>query len=518
MDKPQILKGFRDYFDHELILRNKIIDCLKDNALKYQFKQMDTPALEYASNLLAGGQELKKQLYKFTDNGNRSVCLRYDLTMSLARFMLEHKNKISLPFKRCQIGKVWRAEKPQKGRFREFYQADVDILGIDSLRSDIEIIIVLSDSLISFLKNNYSSISITFGIGSRNILSNLIKCFFFIDFIEHNLKQDQAINEILVIIDKMKKLGSNKIAQLLKSTLQKTQNLTIFSSDQTNLQLKAKKNIDQRVDEFLKIISSDDCIHVSNFFEKFYSDQDEKFINVNQEINRLRDLLGFLTNYYKNCKCVNFKLDLSLARGLDYYTGIIFETFIDDNHSYGSICSGGRYIYDLAVKSKNDNKLHGVGGSIGIDRFVAFLHDFSQKNHQESNQINQQKSLLKNHNHLYLISDFTKITVDFLLNFYLICNLMRTKGLIVDYSIKPMKLSKQYQKAAKSQAKFAVFIKDKCFFDQKLSLDDCLLDVKDLTSKQILNYEQTNKNYAEDKRHFNIKLKDLMDIIANKQF
>lgn len=332
MIEPVILKGFRDSLPKEEIPKRKIINRLEEAFQSYGFVPIDTPVLEYTSVLLGkGGGETDKQVFHFLDNGGREVAMRFDLTVPFARFLASHSNELSLPFKRYHINKVWRGEKPQKGRYREFIQCDFDIVGVDNAQSDYEILSMMDYSFRLLGINNYS-----FHLSHRGLFNTFLEK---IGVKEHSV-------EILRSVDKIRKIGRDEVKASLTS---------ILSSS-----LKA--------DLILSFITSGENSDFLSTLEKL----EALCGGVNEYSSRLREIYSILSDMGKE---KNFVLDPTITRGLDYYTGIVYETFLTDLPSLGSVCSGGRY-NDLASLYTKE-RIPGVGSSIGLDRLLAGLEELN---------------------------------------------------------------------------------------------------------------------------------------------
>ena len=330
------LKGFRDYLPQQALQRKHIQDRIWFNAQQAGFLPIDTPVLEYAETLLGtGGQETDKEVYRFTDHGKRAVALRFDLTVPFARFVAENFADLTFPFKKVQIGHSWRGENPQKGRYREFCQADLDIVGVDSLAADVEVLSCLLRNLEELVP-----VPFTMAIGHRIVLSQLIKLC---------LPQLDAGGEgrTLIALDKLVKIGEPAVKLLI---------LAIDGAHSAG------------VDDLLALLQSRDV----------QGDTDLNLLKLRlvdhpaglAEIDRL-DASIQLLRVLLHGKQSKVRLDLSIARGLGYYTGIVFETTIDDLDGFGSIASGGRYNGLLSRFSSQE--LPGIGGSIGVDRLLAAL-------------------------------------------------------------------------------------------------------------------------------------------------
>lgn len=339
MIEPTILKGFRDSLPKEEIPKKKIIRRLEEGFEAYGFVPIDTPVLEYSSVLLGkGGGETDKQVFSFQDNGKRDVAMRFDLTVPFARFLASHLSEIALPFKRYHINKVWRGEKPQKGRYREFIQCDFDIVGVDNSQSDYEILSMMDYSFSLLGITNY-----TFHISHRGLFNS---------FLEKLGVKEHSI-EILRAVDKLRKIGKESVKTLL---------LELLSSE-------------EKADRILSYILSGENSSFTETLNKLVSLIGEE----NESSTRLREIYRLLEETKISS---HFVLDPSITRGLDYYTGIVYETFLDDLPSLGSVCSGGRY-NDLASLYTKE-KLPGVGSSIGLDRLLSGLEELKSPLLEES--------------------------------------------------------------------------------------------------------------------------------------
>ena len=330
--KPKTLPGFMELLPKEQILFNKIKDTIQRTYEKYGFLPLDTPIIEDANVLLAkAGGETEKQIYRF-NKGENDLALRFDLTVPLAKYVTEYYDKISFPFKRYQIGKVYRGEKPQRGRYREFYQCDIDIIGDGNLSIviDAELPLVIYD-IFSELKFG----DFTICINNRKLLNGL--------FSSLNLQEKNA--EILRIIDKIEKIGENSVKREL---------LEFATEEQINKIIEFIKidgNNEEKIEKLENLGISDDIF--------------------NKGLNELKELIKYIGLFGMPDK--NYKIDLTIARGLDYYTGTVFETFLNKYKNLGSICSGGRY--DDLASYYTDKKMPGVGISIGLSRLFFQLID-----------------------------------------------------------------------------------------------------------------------------------------------
>ncbi len=324
---PTIPKGTRDFSQIEMIRRNYIFDTIKSIFQRYGFLPIETPAMENLTTLLGKyGDEGDKLLFKImnsgekANDGNPEKGLRYDLTVPFARFVVQHQNDIVFPFKRYQIQPVWRADRPQKGRYREFYQCDVDVVGSDSLMNEVELIQIVDEVFRAL------NINVTLKINNRKILAGIAET---IGAAEH-------IIDITVAIDKIEKIGI----------------------DNVNAELQSKELTQESIEKlqpFLKIVGSRD--------EKLEFLKNNLQNEVGQlGISELSKTFAYVDSLNLN---LNIELDLTLARGLNYYTGAIFEVKANDVE-IGSITGGGRY--DDLTGIFGAKGLSGVGISFGADR------------------------------------------------------------------------------------------------------------------------------------------------------
>ncbi len=329
MIEPAVLKGFRDSLPKEEIPKKRIIRKLEDVFSSYGFVPIDTPVLEYTEVLLGkGGGETDKQIFRFSDNGGRDVAMRFDLTVPFARFLAQHQAELGTPFKRYHINKVWRGENPQKGRYREFIQCDFDIVGPDNAESDAEILMMMNRSFSSLGIDGY-----TFHLSHRGMFNTFLQS---IDETGHSV-------DILRTVDKLRKIGKDETRKLLAE----------ITGDEG------------KADRILSFISADE-----GSFMKTLEKLEDISGGRSEASERMRAIYSILES---TGIASSFVFDPSITRGLDYYTGLVYETFLDKLPSLGSVCSGGRY-NDLASLYTKE-KLPGVGSSIGLDRLMAGLEE-----------------------------------------------------------------------------------------------------------------------------------------------
>lgn len=325
--QPKILKGFRDFLPESEIQRSLLIEKLTKTFRSYGFVPIDTPVLEYSEILLRKSNgETEKQVFRFEDNGKRDVAMRFDLTVPFARFVAEHKDELYFPFKRYHIAKVWRGEKPQAGRYREFYQCDFDMVGSDSASSDFEILSLMKSALSEIGVDN-----ITIKVNHRGIFNAFLE----------KLGLSEKSEDVLRIVDKLAKIGE----------------------EQVTLQLNEITQDENKSKEILTFIAGkDDFDSTLELISSMAGEKANPFVERMKDIRQMMKASGIDSTYV---------LDPSITRGLDYYTGVVYETFLNDLPSIGSVCSGGRYDNLAGLYMKE--KISGVGSSIGLDRLIAGL-------------------------------------------------------------------------------------------------------------------------------------------------
>lgn len=330
--KPSILPGFMELIPSEQILFNKMKDTIRKNYEKFGFLPIDTPVIEKAEVLLAkGGGETEKQIYSF-QKGDTDLALRFDLTVPLARYVAQHYSELTFPFRRYHIGKVYRGEKAQRGRFREFYQCDIDIIGNGSLD------IINDAEMPGIIYSTFRDLgfdAFTIKINNRKVLKG---------FFQHLGIEDSQ--EVLRSIDKLEKIGESGVIKELED---KGLNKDIIDEVINFISIKGSN---------LEIIESLKGLNIDNEIFKLGVEELEL-------VNRYVGIFGVPEE--------NFTIDLTIARGLDYYTGTVYETFLNDYPNIGSICSGGRY--DDLAGFYTKQKLPGVGVSIGLTRLFYQLNE-----------------------------------------------------------------------------------------------------------------------------------------------
>ena len=333
--EPRTLSGFMELLPSEQILFNQMKEKIQKTYEKFGFLPLDTPVIESAEVLLAkAGGETEKQIYRF-QKGDNDLALRFDLTVPLAKYVAKNYGNLSFPFRRYQIGKVYRGERAQKGRYREFYQCDIDIIGDGELDliNDAEI-----PSIIYTLFKELGFNDFTIKINNRKILNGLFE----------SVEQKENSAEILRIIDKIEKIGKEAVIEEF--------NKLGLKEDQIN-----------KIISFIEITGSSD--------EKI-----EKLENLGITNETYVKGVNELKTVVQNVRLFgvpdsNFMVDLTIARGLDYYTGTVYETFLNEYRELGSVCSGGRY--ENLAEYYTDKSLPGVGISIGLTRFFYKLNELN---------------------------------------------------------------------------------------------------------------------------------------------
>ena len=427
--EPKTLPGFMELLPNKQIAFNKIVDKIRNVYERYGFLPLDTPIIEHAEVLLAkAGGETEKQIYRF-EKGENDLALRFDLTVPLAKYVSMNHNELSFPFRRYQIGKVYRGEKPQKGRYREFYQCDIDIIG------DGELNILHDAEMPSIIYSIFKELNFgefTVHINNRKILNGLFE----------DLELTEKSADILKIIDKIAKIGNEAvIEELVKLSIseEKIEKIMKF--------ILIKGNNKEKIEELLKL-----------------GIENELFMKGTEELKQVIEGTKLFGVPEKNVE-----IDLSIARGLDYYTGTVYETFLDEYPKLGSICSGGRY--ENLAEYYTEKSLPGVGISIGLTRL---FYKLDEMNFIEENQSS--------------ISDVLVMSADDKIDgIFEIATDLRNSGINTEVYMNNKKLKAKFKYADKLQIPYVIIIGEN------------EINTNTLTLKNMKTGEQLNLNIEEAK-------------------
>lgn len=421
--KPATLPGFLELLPQDQILFNEIKDVIRKTYENYGFVPIETPLIERSEILLAkGGGETEKQIYRFT-KGDTDMALRFDLTVPLARYVAQHFSELTFPFRRYHIGKVYRGEKSQRGRFREFYQCDVDIIGNGKLSViyDAEIVSIIYSAFKNLGFDNF-----TIRVNNRKILNGF--------FGSLNIEDT---TEVLRAVDKLEKIGEKGVVSELSK---------LGLSNDTSYEIL----------KFVKIKGTNEeklaSLKALNLTSAMFKEGIEEL----EKVTEYAEAFGV--------PAANYSIDLTIARGLDYYTGTVYETFLDDYPEIGSVCSGGRY--ENLAEYYTTQKLPGVGVSIGLTRLFYQL---------------KEAGLLKEDSPI----TFTKVLVipmeeKFNLNAIKVANTLRANGIVSEIHFEDVKISKKLSYANNLKIPYVIFIGEEETENNKVSLKDMKSGVQKL--------------------------------------
>jgi histidyl-tRNA synthetase len=400
--QPRTLKGFRDYLPVTMAAREHVVEVARTVYRSFGFAPIETPALEYSEILFGkGGDESDRQMYRFQDNGGRDVAMRFDLTVPLARFAAQHVGTIGTPFKRYQVGPVWRGENTQRGRYREFVQFDFDTIGTESLVADVETLVVVHDL---FAALDISDFKIHFN--NRDLLNGLLEKLGLID-------QSAAV---LRALDKLSKIGAAGVRAELYSKAAATE----VQADSILVLAELEGTNDEVLEALPAIVG----------------DSPQALVG----LAGIRTVLDGVRA--AGVAEFRFRLDVSIARGLAYYTGTVFETFLDDLPGIGSVCSGGRY--DDLASLYTKQRLPGIGGSLGVDRLIAAM--------EELNLVDDRGATAD-----VFIPYFSKERIN---DYLALAEKLRNDGMSVELYPEPRKLGAQMKYADRRGHRLAIVIGD----------------------------------------------------------
>lgn len=410
--KPSILPGFMELLPADQIVFNKMKDTIRHNYEKFGFIPLDTPTIEKSEILLAkGGGETEKQIYRF-NKGNTDLSLRFDLTVPLARYVSQHFSDLNFPFRRYHISKVFRGERNQKGRFREFYQCDIDIIGNGSLSiiNDAEIPSIIYQT---FRELGFEDFTIR--INNRKVLNG---------FFEGIDVEDRK--GVLRAIDKIEKIGEDGVRKELQelgledSKIDKIINFINIKGTKSEV-IKSLKELDIENDVF------------------------------KEGVYELEKVVHYIKSF--NVPDKNYKIDLTIARGLDYYTGTVYETVLNNYPQIGSVCSGGRY--DNLAEHYTNQKLPGVGISIGLTRLFYQLREAKIIGENASSTLSQALVIP--------VGDTMEYSIK-------VANELRENEIISELYLEDTKIGKKFAYADKLKIPYVILIGEDELKEQKVSV------------------------------------------------
>lgn len=393
------LSGFRDMLAEQMIPRQGMIETIRSIYETYGFVPLDTPAIERHETLTGKyGEEGEKLMYSFEDHGGRKLALRYDLTVPLARVVAQHESELSMPYKRYQIGNVWRGESPQAGRYREFMQFDADIVGTGSVIADAEVVAMMSDTMVALEADALVRVN------NRRLLDGLMK--------KVGIGREVDARELIGIIDKVEKTSISEALVRTEASFGARTAETV--SDYLDIPGSTMERV-QALDRLLG-----DC-----------PEGQEGLENIRQVFSIL-EKAGYSEN--------RIVFDQKIARGLDYYTGIIYETVLNPLPKIGSVCSGGRF--DNLIATLGGPDLPAVGTSVGVDRLFAALSELGL--------IKSARTKSK-----VLVANFGEDSAG---DYMQIASQLRRKGVATEIYYDPDKLKKQFSFADKMGLQYVILM------------------------------------------------------------
>ena len=399
MIEPRTLKGFRDHLPAQALARERVLEIARRVYRSYGFAPIDTPALEYLEILTGkGSDETDKQLYRFTDHGGREVGMRFDLTVPFARFAAQHLHALGLPFKRYHMATVWRGENTQRGRYREFMQCDFDTIGTTSPVADLEMVLVVHDLLVAIGLEQF-----TIRLNDRRVLTGILA----------RLGLADRSTGVLRSLDKLGKATPEAVTAELTAA-----GVHAEAAAQL-LEMAGLSGPPTDVLARLAVLAGDSAEGRAG-------------------VAALEALLAAAVR--AGVPAGRIRIDPSIARGLDYYTGIVLETFLDELPSLGSICSGGRY--DNLAGLYTRQPLPGVGASLGIDRLLAGLEEL------------RPQAAVETPAEVFLVYFAEERLADYLG----IASRLRAAGMAVEFFPEPKRVGQQLKLAGKRGCPVAVVI------------------------------------------------------------